>query len=179
MSLLSTRRPLPAVLQRLPTQPRPSCLLIRVADDTDNPRIGEVSPSDSPDRVYQSTIEIKLSWSSPASVVAFVLEDIEVTESHIQHVARRLQGSAGLDVAILLTGKISYAVSALHNRGLYTVSDLTRVLSNYLTDHNWFQFQALLSRRLIALDKSPGVWDWWDPTSHYGQNYLFDYSSWC
>ena len=35
------------------------------------------------------------------------------------------------------------------------VSDLAHLLSNSLID--WFQFQALLSSRLIALDKSPGV----------------------
>jgi hypothetical protein len=85
-----------------------------------------------------------------------LLEDIEVTGAHIGAVARKIQGSAGPGGCDSSHWQDILCRFGSRSRRLCdAVSNLARHLANSLVD--WNLIQALLSNRLIALDKSPGV----------------------
>ena len=85
-----------------------------------------------------------------------LLENIEITGSHISIVARRIQGSAGPGGCDAPHWQdILCRFGSCSRRLCDAVAELTRLLANSLVD--WPRFQALLSNRLIVLDKSPGV----------------------
>uniref|UniRef100_A0A1X7SXG4 Reverse transcriptase domain-containing protein n=1 Tax=Amphimedon queenslandica TaxID=400682 RepID=A0A1X7SXG4_AMPQE len=85
-----------------------------------------------------------------------LLEDIEITGSHVGLVARRIQGSAGpcgCDSAHWQDILCRFGASS--RRLCDSIAGLSRSLSNSLVD--WSRIQALLANRLIALDKQPGI----------------------
>ena len=85
-----------------------------------------------------------------------LLEDIEVTGAHIGLVARKIQGSAGPGGCDSSHWQDILCRFGRCSRGLCdAIADLTSHLANSQVD--WPHIQALLSNRLIALDKSPGI----------------------
>ena len=85
-----------------------------------------------------------------------LLEDVEITGSHILFVAHRVQGGAGpggcdaghwRDVLLRFGGHSSRLRDA--------VATLARRLLNNIVP--WVDIRALIANRLIALDKCPGV----------------------
>ena len=86
-------------------------------------------------------------------VLVETLGDIEITGAHIGIIARIIQGPGGCDV--LHWQDILCRYGSFSRLLCDAVADLCRFLSNSFVD--WTQIQALLSNRLIALDKSPGI----------------------
>ena len=84
------------------------------------------------------------------------LVEVDITSSHVENVARRIQGSAGpcgSDALqwrsfLLRYGKVSEQLREV-------VAALARRLANNLVE--WRKIQALMASRLVALDKNPGV----------------------
>jgi hypothetical protein len=83
-------------------------------------------------------------------------EDVEVTGSHIGLIARRIQGSAGPGGCDSAHWQDALLRFGSHSRKLCdAIAYLTRQVSNSII--NWDRIQALLSNRLVALDKCPGI----------------------
>ena len=84
------------------------------------------------------------------------LVDVDITGSHIESAARRIRGGSGpggstdaqWQCYLLRFGSLS---STLRD----AVAELVRYLANGIVE--WAQIRALMSSRLIALDKCPGV----------------------
>lgn len=81
-----------------------------------------------------------------------LLEDIEVTEVHISLIAHTTHGSAGPCGCDSSHWQDALLQFGNHSRKLCdSIVTLTRHISNSLVD--WYMIKALLSNRLIALDK--------------------------
>ena len=84
------------------------------------------------------------------------LEDIDITGGHIHHVANWIQGGVGpggCDSAHWQDALLRYGSASYRLRDC--IANLSRCLANSIFD--WSLLRALLSSRLIALDKSPGI----------------------
>ena len=82
--------------------------------------------------------------------------DVNVTSGHIERVARALHGGAGpggTNSSHWQCFLLRYGTQSAKLRG--AVAELVMVMANGVVD--WSMIQALLSCRLIALDKNPGV----------------------
>ena len=91
----------------------------------------------------------------PSSLLP-LLEDIDAAGTHVAFVARRIQGSAGPGGCDSSHWHNVLLRFGSHSRRLCdAVATLIRYLSNSIVDSA--QIQALMTNRLIALDKSPGI----------------------
>ena len=79
------------------------------------------------------------------------LIEVDVTAEHVQKVAKNLSGGAG--VSGLDTAQWQYLL--LNHGGGEAMASLTRRLANTVVD--WDVIRALKAKKLIALDKCPGV----------------------
>ena len=85
-----------------------------------------------------------------------LFEDVEITGCHILHSARRIQGGAGpggCDACHWHDALLRYGAHSGRLRD--AVAALARRLANSIVP--WGDIRALVSNRLIALDKCPGV----------------------
>ena len=85
-----------------------------------------------------------------------LFEDVEITGCHILHSARRIQGGAGpggCDACHWHDALLCYGAHSERLRD--AVAALARRLANSIVP--WGEIRALVSNRLIALDKCPGV----------------------
>ncbi len=84
------------------------------------------------------------------------MENVEITNTHIQIIAKRIQGSAGPGGCDASHWQDILCKFGFQSRKLCdSIANLTRLLANSTVP--WTQLQALFSNRLIALDKSPGI----------------------
>ena len=125
-----------------------------------------LSPSDLLDDSSTTTVMDILRQKHPPPSSDFVsllkcdplpqLEDVEITGSHILCSARRIQGGAGpggCDSCHWRDVLLRYGAHSARLRD--AVAALSRRLAN--TIFPWNDIRALVSNRLIALDKCPGV----------------------
>ena len=99
----------------------------------------------------ESSHEAFLPYPEPPPMV-----DLDITGAHVMHVARWLRGGAGpggSDSSAWQDWLLRYGAQSERLRD--SVAHLTRVTSN--GSMPWRVLQALMSSRLIALDKCPGV----------------------
>ena len=85
-----------------------------------------------------------------------LFEDAEVSGAHVQAVACRMQGGAGLggcDAAHWHDALLCYSAHSEHLRD--SVAAVAHRLYNIIM--SWDDVRALLSSQLIALDKCPGI----------------------
>ena len=84
------------------------------------------------------------------------LTDVDVTGSHIEHVARCIQGGAGPGGSSAVQRQEYLLRYGSHSAQLRNeVAALARHLANNIVE--WPHIRALMSSRFIALDKCPGV----------------------
>ena len=125
-----------------------------------------LSPSDLLDDSSTTTVMDILCQKHPPPSSDFVsllkcdplpqLEDVQITGSHILCSARRIQGGAGLGGCISCHWRDVLLRYGAHSARLRdAVAALSRRLAN--TIFPWNDIHALVSNRLIALDKCPGV----------------------
>ena len=84
------------------------------------------------------------------------LTDLDITSAHIAAAAKRIEGSAGPGGSTATHWQAFLLHYGTHSAKLRdAVAELARRLSNKIVD--WKDIRALMSSRLIALDKCPGV----------------------
>ena len=84
------------------------------------------------------------------------LEELEITSNHVEIVARKIQGGAGPGGCDALHWQDVLLRYGAHSERLReAVAALSRRLANTVTP--WNDIKALVSNRLIALNKCPGV----------------------
>ena len=99
----------------------------------------------------QSSAEAFLSCSELSPLI-----DVDITGSHVEKVARQIQGSAGPGGSTASHWQDFLLRYGAHSAKLRdAVAELARHLANSIVE--WSDIRALMSSRLIALDKCPGV----------------------
>jgi hypothetical protein len=102
-----------------------------------------------------SEIDISSLETPPPGGLPLMVE-IDISSSHVELAARRLQGGAGPGGTDSMQWKDFLLRHGAHSDKLRdAIASLARRLSNTIVD--WKDIQSLLSNRLIALDKCPGV----------------------
>lgn len=84
------------------------------------------------------------------------LLDVDITSNHVEQIARKLHGGGGPTGSTSENWKdflLRFGEASLHLRN--AIAQLTMKLNNEYVP--WTQIQALMSSRLVALDKCPGV----------------------
>ena len=82
--------------------------------------------------------------------------DVEITSSHVEHIAHRLSGGAGpsgLSSSSLQDMLLKFGNHSADLREAYAA--VSRRLANYIVP--WDEIRALKAKRLVALNKCPGV----------------------
>ena len=99
----------------------------------------------------QSSAEAFLSCSELSPLI-----DVDITGSHVEKVARQIQGSAGPGGSTASHWQDFLLRYGAHGAKLRdAVAELARHLAYSIVE--WSDIRALMSSRLIALDKCPGV----------------------
>ena len=99
----------------------------------------------------QSSDEAFLSCSELSPLI-----DVDITGSHVEKVARQIQGSAGPGGSTATHWQdflLRYGAHSVKLRD--AIAELARHLANSIVE--WSDIRAVMSSRLIALDKCPGV----------------------
>ena len=86
------------------------------------------------------------------------LADVDITSSHIEIAAKKIQGGAGPGGSTTSLWQALLLHFGVHSANLRdAMAELARRLSNSIIDWSDTQALSLMSTRLVALDKSPGV----------------------